>query len=480
MTSVPPETDPPSRTYGAGTIIAGKYELIRPLGEGGMGTVWVARNIELESHVALKLLRPDVNDEDAADRLLQEARVAARLDHPAIVRVFDYGHTSQGDRFIVMDLVDGETLAEVLAARGRLAPVKAVQVILPVLDALAVAHAQGVVHRDLKPENILLDHAEKRTQPKIVDFGIAKIDLGVTNDTLTRRGIALGTPGYMSPEQARGSSTIDARADVWAICVVLYECVTGRFAFQGENYNALMRAIIEDDPVPITDVAAGDSELWKILQRGLQKDPAARWLSALELGRALAEWLIGHGAHMDITGEGLGAWTQPDSSKPRDLLSAPPPPPESGRPVHSRSPPATLPPPASSNRPGSISIAAAAVRANRSPLSRAAAFLATLVLLIVGATVAITVVTRKQASTMGSSPSPVLNTTAPGTAEQTGAATSAPTAETAPATAPVETVQQPTLDRSTKPKPAARAAPVLKRTKASAKGSSRTDLKNPY
>src|SRR5262245_4970347 len=153
MTSVPVPSDRPSRVYGAGTIIADKYELVRRLGEGGMGTVWVARNIALQSHVALKLLRADVTDEDAAARMLQEARVAARLDHSAIVRVFDFGQTPQGDPFIVMDLVDGETLAAALAVRGRFPPVRAVQILLPVLDALATAHAHGIVHRDLKPEN---------------------------------------------------------------------------------------------------------------------------------------------------------------------------------------------------------------------------------------------------------------------------------------------------------------------------------------
>jgi eukaryotic-like serine/threonine-protein kinase len=459
MTSVPVQSDRPSRNYGAGTIIADKYELVRPLGEGGMGTVWVARNIALQSHVALKLLRADVTDEDASERLLQEARVAARLDHSAIVRVFDFGQTPHGEPFIVMDLVDGETLAALLAARGRLAPVKAVQILLPVLDALATAHAHGIVHRDLKPENILLDREAGRTQPKIVDFGIAKADRGITSETLTRRGAALGSPGYMAPEQARGSSTTDARADVWAICVVLYECITGRPAFEGENYNALMRAIVEDDLVPITEVAAGDSELWTILQRGLQKDPAARWLSALELGRALAEWLMRHEVDVDISGDRLSAWIQPDSSKPRDLLSAPPPPlgvSESGR-----------------------RTVAAAVQANRPrPFRTATLFIATIALLILGATAAITVI-RRQPSTIGSSPSPLLDTTAPRAFEPTVAMTSAPSAP-ASAIVPVEAPDQTSADESTKPKPTPRAVPVPKKPKPSASKAAQSDLKNPY
>src|ERR1041385_888239 len=325
MTSVPPRPIQTSRYYAPGELIAGKYELVRPLGEGGMGSVWLARNVALESHVALKLLRAELDAEDAGERLLQEARAAARLGHRAIVRIFDFGHTPQGDPFIVMELLEGETIAALLAARGRIAPAKAVQMLLPVLDALAVAHTRGIVHRDLKPDNIFLARETRRTQPKIVDFGIAKVEEGTLARTLTRQGTVLGSPGYMAPEQARGSSTIDHRADIWAACVVLYECVTGEPAFQGDNYNALMRAIIEDEVVPITDLAAGDAALWSILARGLKKDPAERWPSARDLGAALAEWLVSHGIETDIAGEPLRSWLEPDSSKARDLLSVPPP-----------------------------------------------------------------------------------------------------------------------------------------------------------
>jgi len=484
MTSVPLKSEPPSQSYGAGAIIADKYELVRPLGEGGMGTVWLARNVALESHVALKLLRADFADEHTGDRLLQGARVAARLDHSAIVRVFDFGQTSHGDPFIVMDLLEGETLAALLSTRGRVAPKKAVQIVLPVLDALAMAHARGIVHRDLKPANIFLAREAGRTQPKIVDFGIATTDLEITKNTVTRQRTALGSSGYVAPEQARGSSTIDARADVWAVCIVLYECIAGRSAFQGENYNALMRAIAEDDAVPITEVAVGDSELWTILQRGLQKDPAARWSSARELGRALAEWLLRHDVDVDISGERLGAWTEPDSSKPRDLLSEPPPAraaTDSGWPMLSRTPGNTAPPPSVSLRPVSQGAVATVIRPKRSqPFRVLATFVAAIALLILGVTVAITVVSRRHARATGSSPSSLPNTTAPGAFEPTTETISAPPREPASAVVPVKTLHESSVDRSTKPKPAARGTSVPRNTKASTNGAPRSDLKDPY
>jgi serine/threonine protein kinase len=327
MTSIPPRPQQTSRYYAPGEVIGGKYELIRPLGEGGMGSVWLASNRALDSHVALKLLKADLDAADAGERLLQEARAAARIGHRAIVRVFDFGHTEQGDPFIVMELLEGETLADVLTTRGRLTPIKSVQILLPVVDALSAAHARGIVHRDLKPENIFLVREQRRTQPKIVDFGIAKVEqqAGSTR-TLTRQGTVLGSPGYMSPEQARGLADVDQRTDVWSVCVVLYECITGRPAFDGENYNALMRAIIEDSVVPSVDLAAGDASLWNVLERGLRKEPGERWPSMRALGGALAQWLLSHDVAQDVCGDPLTPLLDlAEPSGPRDILSVPPP-----------------------------------------------------------------------------------------------------------------------------------------------------------
>ncbi|HEX7671716.1 MAG TPA: serine/threonine-protein kinase, partial [Polyangiaceae bacterium] len=327
MTSVPPRPRMTSRYYTPGEVIAGKYELMSLIGEGGMGSVWLARNLSIDSRVALKLLRADLDADDAAERLLQEARAAARIGHRAIVRVFDVGHTEQGDPFLVMELLEGDSLATVLASRGRLTPIQAVQTLLPIIDAVAAAHGRGIVHRDLKPDNIFLVREQRRTQPKVLDFGIAKVNERVgPARTVTRQGTVLGSPGYMSPEQARGLPGIDQRTDVWSICVVLYECITGRAAFEGDNYNALMCAIIEATVVPSVQFAAGDAALWAILERGLSKSPDDRWASMRALGIALVAWLSSHGIDQDVCGDGISTlFDDVAPSGPRDILSVPPP-----------------------------------------------------------------------------------------------------------------------------------------------------------
>lgn len=298
------------RGYDVGERIAGKYTLIARLGEGGMGTVWRAHNEFLDIDVAVKVLRASDNDgldgTLLSDRLLQEARAAARLGHPSIARVFDYGTTERNNPYIVMELLKGEDLAEALSRRGRVSNTKAVSTLMPIAHALAAAHAQGIVHRDLKPENVFLSRLEDgRVLPKLVDFGIAKIDQGRSH-RLTQTGTMLGSPIYMSPEQARGDD-VDHRADIWAFCVVLYELLAGRTPFEGRNYNALLYAIISDEPRPLRAKAEGDEELWEILRRGFEKEPDRRWSSMEELGRALAQWLLVRGVSEDISGASLKA-----------------------------------------------------------------------------------------------------------------------------------------------------------------------------
>jgi serine/threonine-protein kinase len=176
-----------------------------------------------------------------------------------------------------------------------------------VVDALAAAHDSGIVHRDLKPANIFLVSEQRRTQPKIVDFGIAKMNQGALGagaaPSITRHGEVVGSPGYMSPEQARGLSRIGGAADIWAVCVVLYECIVGRQPFVGENYNAWLRSIIEDAASPTTDFGAGDEALWKILEKGLEKEPEDRWGSMRAFGAELAQWLLDRGVELDVCGD---------------------------------------------------------------------------------------------------------------------------------------------------------------------------------
>jgi serine/threonine protein kinase len=293
-----------------GVIVEQKYELVRLLGEGGMGAVWVAKHLTLDVHVALKIMHSEIGRQvpGAADRMLQEARAAACIGHPAIVQVFDYGRTKEGDPFISMELLHGESLAQALTRRGRLPPARALQVLLPIADALAVAHQRGIVHRDLKPDNVFLARlADGRVQPKVLDFGIAKLETA-SSPKLTMQGTVLGSPAYMAPEQAWGENDIDQRADVWAFAVMLYELLTGDTPFHGDTYNALLFAITRDQPKSIVDHGVNEPELWELIDRCLAKDRDQRFADMRELGRALAEWLLARGVKTDITKAPLSGW----------------------------------------------------------------------------------------------------------------------------------------------------------------------------
>ncbi len=292
--------------YGTGDVVAGKYRLGERLGEGGMGDVWLAHNEMLDIDVALKLIRGELATAEMAERLLHEARAAARLGHPAIVRINDFGKTERGDPFIVMELLSGEDLASALASRGRLNAIAAVRTLLPIAHALMVAHNKGIVHRDLKPENVFLAKSDDgKLQPKLVDFGVAKLER-VEDQRLTHSREVVGSPLYMSPEQARGDE-VDHRADIWAFAVLLYEAITGHAPFQGKNYNSLLYSIIANPPTPSVELGGGDAELWAVIERGLRKEADQRWFSMRDFGEALAHWLEDRDVHEDITGASLSA-----------------------------------------------------------------------------------------------------------------------------------------------------------------------------
>ncbi|RYZ05834.1 MAG: serine/threonine protein kinase [Myxococcales bacterium] len=305
--SVSPPIAKAPLAYQPGDVIAGKYELGAPLGSGGMGAVFRARNTVIDMPVALKLIRADLDRDQFSGRLLQEARAAAKLAHPAIVRVFDVGQTAVGDPFIVMELLEGETLSELVEREGRLSCERAVQLLLPIADALSMAHAKGFVHRDVKPDNVFICRStEGQVQPKLVDFGIVKQD-DYSGEPQTQAGLVVGSPDYMSPEQARGQANIDSRSDLWSFCVVVYEAVTGHPPFEADNYNALMRLIVEAEPATLSDVGAADDALSAIIARGMRKAPAERWPSLGQLGKALATWLLDQGIGEDACGASLEA-----------------------------------------------------------------------------------------------------------------------------------------------------------------------------
>lgn len=313
------------------SVLDGKYRLERLLGEGGMGAVWRAHHLQLDLPVAIKLLRAGSEEPNLYERLKIEARAAAQLTHPAIVRVFDVDVTDTGEPYIVMELLGGENLAEMLEG-GRLSPVSAVQILLPIAEALTLAHSKGIVHRDLKPHNVFMSNDGDRLQPKLLDFGIAKLTLAPLQGSLTDTGVPIGSPDYMSPEQARGSNDVDYRADIWAFCVVLYEAVRGDIPFHGDNYNALMRAIVESEPAPLPVGGELDQRLADLIAWGLAKERSERPESIQELARELARWLLDRGIKEDVCCTALGPkWITRTAQKSMPMIlpneSEPPPPP---------------------------------------------------------------------------------------------------------------------------------------------------------
>lgn len=315
----PKASKEPKHEYQAGDLIADKYQLVRVLGEGGMGAVWLARNKALDIDVAVKLIRRERASPEAAQRLLQEARAAAKLGHPSIVRVFDFGESQYRDPFIVMEVLNGESLRDLMDRKQRLKPSRAVRTLLPIASALRAAHDKGIVHRDLKPDNILLVKEGGATVPKVVDFGIAKLVQAELDQSFTQTGQIVGSPGYMSPEQLDGRTDIDHRADVWSFAVVLYEALTGARPFEGSHYTALLSAILLKPPTPIMDYGVGDEALWKIIQKGLTKDPDLRWLSMDAMGAAIANWALERGIAHDITGISVAShWLYDGDGPPSD------------------------------------------------------------------------------------------------------------------------------------------------------------------
>jgi serine/threonine-protein kinase len=289
-----------------GDRIAEKYLLERLIGTGGMCTVWTAVHTGLDRRVALKFLRSDLPATEGG-RLLREARALGRIEHPAVIRVFDYGETEARHPFIVMELLDGTSLAHALDTNGPFSPITACRVLLPIIDGLSMVHGSGIVHRDLKPENIVLARESGKILPKLLDFGIAKFETRDPKPRLTMDGAVLGSPAYMAPEQARGQGDVDHRSDVWAACVVLYEAVTGRTPFRGDNYNAILRSIVEDEIPPLLERGGGQAALWHVLSRGLVKKREQRIQNIRELGELLATFLLERGVDSDVTGVPLEA-----------------------------------------------------------------------------------------------------------------------------------------------------------------------------
>ena len=287
----------PQRAHGM--IIAERYRLERCIGSGGMGEVWEARHLLLDRVVAVKLLADEMRS--VADRLLREARVLARVRHEAVVEVYDCG-LLDGVPYLVMERLVGETLAQAVA-RGPMPVDGAVALFVTLLDGLQAAHKSGVIHRDLKPDNIFLARdAAGVLRPKLIDFGIAALtsdEAGASGARLTRAGLVMGTPSYMSPEQFRGQ-TVDARTDVWSATASLYEAIVGAPPFGDDSVIAVMQRVLEA-PLPFPRRAAGvDGRLWAILTTGMRKAPGERHPSVGAMRSELVGWLAERGASAPV------------------------------------------------------------------------------------------------------------------------------------------------------------------------------------
>ena len=295
--------DPRLRGIPAGTVVAGKYRIVGEIGRGGMGVVYEADDLKLGRTVALKFLPNELtNDAEARERFVHEARAASVLDNPHICTIYEIGEDTgkgagegageggPGQMFIAMALCHGESL-RTKVKRGPLAAAEALSIAAQVAGGLAAAHENGIAHRDIKPGNILVS---KDGTARIADFGLAKI---AGEARLTRPGTSVGTVAYMSPEQISGED-VDARTDVWSLGVVLYEMLTGRLPFHGENEHSFAYAIVHSDAEPLGSLPPGTpAGCGPIIEKAMAKGPSGRFASAREMAEALALVMAGAGFH---------------------------------------------------------------------------------------------------------------------------------------------------------------------------------------
>jgi eukaryotic-like serine/threonine-protein kinase len=284
-----------------GAVLAERYTMVRKIGEGGMGAVYEARHAIIGKRVAVKvLLEKFLENQELVARLLQEARLASSIGHENIVDVTDYGTTSDGRAFVVMEFLEGESLAQLVIRDAPLPVERSLSILRQVASALSAAHAKGIVHRDVKPENIYLVRRGELDFVKVVDFGVSKAvhsrEEGPDRQRLTRTGTVLGTPLYMSPEQARGGEDVDHRADIWGAGLMLYECLTGEVPFRANNYLGVISQVLTQETVPPSQLrpelgipAAVD----RVVVCALDKDRDKRYQHMVEFEHDLERLLAG-------------------------------------------------------------------------------------------------------------------------------------------------------------------------------------------
>jgi serine/threonine-protein kinase len=269
-----------------GTKLADKYEITAILGSGGMGTVYVAAHAWTGRRVAVKVLKPSyVENEEVVKRFLREARAAAALHHPNVVDVLDMGRTDDGAVYMVLELLEGDSLGSLLRQHGKMEPARVLPILVPMAEALAEVHDRGFVHRDLKPDNIFVASLRGRTVPKLLDFGIAKALHDP--DSSTRTGAIMGTAYYMSPEQASGRSDVGPPTDIWALGVVLYEALAGTPPFTAETATGVLVKILTTPPAPVPDHVP--AQIARVVENAMRSDPRERFADMRAMASAMRE-----------------------------------------------------------------------------------------------------------------------------------------------------------------------------------------------
>lgn len=273
-----------------GSIIADRYHVLRKLGEGGMGQVYLAEHVKMGRKSAVKVMNPGmVHDADAISRFNREASNASRINHPNVAAVYDFGETGEGLIYLAMEFVEGPPLTKLIEQQGALPPLRAADIARQAADALAVAHDMGIVHRDLKPDNIMIaKNRDGSDLVKVVDFGIAK---AADNEAqkVTKTGLVVGTPEYMSPEQLAGDK-LDGRSDLYSLALVTFNMLTGKLPFPSESAQEAMIMRLTDRPRPLAEMkpdVAWTAEVQAVMDRALERDASLRYQTAGDFGRDL-------------------------------------------------------------------------------------------------------------------------------------------------------------------------------------------------
>jgi len=273
-----------------GSIIADRYHVLRKLGEGGMGQVYLAEHVKMGRKSAVKVMNPGmVHDADAISRFNREASNASRINHPNVAAVYDFGETGEGLIYLAMEFVEGPPLTDLIEQLGALPPLRAADIARQAADALAVAHDMGIVHRDLKPDNIMIaKNRDGSDLVKVVDFGIAKA-ADNEKQKVTKTGLVVGTPEYMSPEQLAGDK-LDGRSDIYSLALVAFNMLTGALPFPSESAQEAMIMRLTDKPKPLAEMkpdVAWTPEVQAVMDKALERDANLRYQTAAQFGREL-------------------------------------------------------------------------------------------------------------------------------------------------------------------------------------------------